>query len=476
MGFWRGMSQGFEQGVPLGVRAADRAEEKRRWEIENTREEAREGRQKTSHDQQIQLGKKQLESADLELQAGRDQARQKNFRRVYITAKALADDGDEEAAGSMISQAYNKMVNNGDEVRLIFKKHKPDDEVWKKSENKDANILVLSKTNGLRRAKTMSDILKSLKSYADDPDKFFEHERQERAKVDDLNAQEKPFRGKDNRLYVRKWSLTASNGKQAEIVPYTGQEPMSAIEQTINAVKELVDRKTITGEEGRIALGFSKAESPSERVAARKSLSESGARAMKDALDIRGKQLDQQDKRLALVLKPFGVTGETIIDEFGNMTNDGNSALNAALQLIEKRRKWNSFSDDEQKVLLAGNSPKREGSWVRWTTEDERKLPYAQKAIAIYEQISEAVAPTKPAGGEAMSVMPPAKDHKGRTITDTATGQKYISDGSKWVPKTVALADVEAEAKRRGFVKGSDGKWKRPVREGLNTHGASGGW
>lgn len=429
MGFWRGMSQGFEQGVPLGVRAADRAEEKRRWEIENAREEAREGRQKTSHEQRTQLGKKQLESADLELQAKQDQARQKNFRRSVVVAKALAENGDDEAAGALISQAYNKMVNNGDEVRLIFKKHKPDDKMWKDPKAKDANILVLSKNNGLRPVKSVNDLIRAVEPYAD-PDRFFAYEQQERAKVDDLNAQEKPFRGKDNRLYVRKWSLTASNGKQAEIVPYTGQEPMSQEEQKVRVVKGLVEDGVITKEQGNVALGFSTAEAPSERIAAEKLKRQRQLEALDKLGGLKGEEYyDALKKKLGLLLTPFVGDGKQTIDtESYEMTTEGKNGLKEAEKLLSKDA-------------------------TTLTDSEKRLLPHAQKAWAVYEQISEAVAPTKP-----------------------------VSKGGGKVPVgQMTQAQIDEAAKNMGFVKDANGKWAEPKtatdkgkRKGLDTSTAQG--
>jgi hypothetical protein len=271
--------------------------------------------------------------------------------------------------------------------------------------------------------KSVNDLIRAVEPYAD-PDRFFAYEQQERAKVDDLNAQEKPFRGKDNRLYVRKWSLTASNGKQAEVVPYTGQEPMSQEEQKVRVVKGLVEDGVITKEQGNVALGFSKAEAPSERIAADKSRRAGLLDVAEKMSNLQGKEYEALKKKLGLVLTPFVGEGKSTVDpDTGEMTTEGKNGLKEAAKLLDK----------DSAAL---------------TDSEKRLLPHAQKAWAVYEQISSAIAPEK-------------KD------------------------RPLGKSELEAVMKSRGFVKGPDGKWSKPVknvatprkaREGLTTVGATGSW
>lgn len=206
--FWDYATEGFNRGVPLGVRTAERGQdlkiEQDRWNKDYDLRKDEADRSKERHGLQ-------MKTAKIELGEKEEKQRQTNFRRSFVMAKALADTGDEEAAGTLISQAYTKLVNNGDEAQFIYKKHSPENKIWKTAEGKDAEVLMLSRQHGLVPYKSLKDVLKVLEPYAMDSDKLIEYEREERNKLDERNAGEKPFRAKDGKLYVKngRWSGAA---------------------------------------------------------------------------------------------------------------------------------------------------------------------------------------------------------------------------------------------------------------------------
>ncbi|OPY89017.1 MAG: hypothetical protein A4E71_00097 [Smithella sp. PtaU1.Bin162] len=397
--FWDSATEGFNKGVALGVRNTERAEERKYRDRAETRRDEEAKRQQESHNLQMRLGAKTEKATGIELQEKEEQQRQKNFKRSYVIAKALADSGDERPAWSLVSESYNKLVNNGDEMMVFHKDDKGDLEFpggKKWDDYPGAKHLIVTRKYGAVPVKNISDALKIIEPFTD-PEKFMEYERQQKSAVESLNASEKPFRGKDGKLYKKEWSLTRT-GKKSKDVPYEGVEHMSVEEQKVRNIKDIPAE--LLNEEGkRVLLGVSKAESPSERIAAKKALNDSGVKAMKDWMDLTGKQRDQYKKDLELVLKPFSVGGKPVLDfETGEMTSTGENALKSAGKLIDKAEKDSSSL----------------------TTEEKRNLPHARRAQQMYEKISGAVSSdyVKPAKGNWKQF-------------DTAPGYGNRTDGTK---------------------------------------------
>jgi hypothetical protein len=226
-----------------------------------------------------------------------------------------------------------------------------------------------------------------------DPEKFMEHERQARTAIDDKNAAEKPFRAADNKLYIKKWSMT-NNGKKTDVVPYQGPEPMNPEEEKVRGILNIPD-KLLSKEGKKVVLGLREKEKSPDL--------DKGALTPKDFAELTGKQRDQFKKDLDLVLKPFSVGGKPVLDyETGEMTAAGENALKSAGNLIDKAK------SDPDKL----------------TTEDKRLVQHAYRAWEIYKNISgrvssEYVKPT--AGGwrqydtPASTEEPKKKEPKKRT-------------------------------------------------------------
>lgn len=263
--FWDSATEGFNKGVALGVRNAERAEERKYRDRAETRRDEESKRQQESHDLQMRLGVKTEKATDIDLEEKEEKNRQRNFKRSYVIAKALADSGDERPAWSLVSESYNKLVNNGDEMMVFHQEDKPNLELpggktWK--DFPDAKHLIVTRKYGAVPVKNISDALNIIEPFTD-PEKFMEYERTQKASVENLNAAEKPFRGKDGKLYKKEWSLTRT-GKKSKDVLYEGVEQMPEAEQKIEVVNDLVKRKLVTPEEGRILLGVREKEKQPE--------------------------------------------------------------------------------------------------------------------------------------------------------------------------------------------------------------------
>ncbi len=431
-GFWDQMNEGFDRGVPLGIQNAQWAEENKRANNRELREDQAATERTEAHRLNQKLGERQLEATDLELQEKQAKARQQNFKRAIIMARALDKEGDSRAAMKLITDAANNLVVNGQEFQVIHREDNPEADIWKK-QDKSTNLLVLSPGYGLTPAKSVSEIIDIVAPLAD-PDKFFEYEREQKAKVEEANATEKPYwtKGKDGKpqLVVKKWTIGTKGREWAE-VPYTGQEPMSATAVKKKEVEDAAGRK-LSKEETGIVLGLTKPEGATEaeyhRAQAAKARSETiegrgKTRWLKEMLELTGKQRDQFRKDLDLVLKPFVTKGKPTLDpDTGEMTEAGENGLKVAFKLIYK-----NTADPES-----------------LTAEEKRLLPHAQRAQQVYDQISAAVS----AGYGGRPAPAPGKDQP--------------------APDQAA---IEAEAKRRGLVKDASGKWVKPKK---STRGVGG--
>jgi hypothetical protein len=400
-GFWDSATEGFNKGVPLGVRAAERSKEDERLNRQENRldkQEERSGMQlqanlQEASDRQYErtqrLGmeteshEKTMQAEDLRLEEADRKQRQDKFRTAYVVAKALAEDGKERPAAGIIGQAYNKLVKDGNETIIIAKADKPDDPKWK-DVPEDTQYLVGSPQFGVSPHKSIKDVLKVLEPYALDPEKFMEHERQAKTAVDDKNAAEKPFRGADNKLYVKKWSLS-NDSKKTDVVPYEGPEPMNSEEEKVRGILNIPD-KLLSKEGKKVVLGLREKEKSPDP--------DKGAVTPKDIADLTGKQRDQFKKDLDLVLKPFSAGGKPVLDtETGEITVSGQNALDAAGKLITKYEKSSdTLTPDEKRnvqhayraweiykkisgTVSSGYVKQTEGGWKQYDTTPKKQEP-----------------------------------------------------------------------------------------------------
>jgi hypothetical protein len=418
-GFWDRMSEGFTQGVPLGVRTAERAQDQAREDERIAKHDAYLGRQEDragaqleldrsrearaalqsereaeSHRHNIRLGKKQEEAVDLELERKKDEKRRKDFQVGIGSSIGLAKVGLERDAIYKAADTYRNNANNGDDLLVFWKDDKPDmklpdGKTWKDFPE-DTKYLVVSQQFGVNPFKSAQAFLDVLEPYATDPGKLIEYERNIRKTDEEWDAQQKSFIGKDGKPYIKKRVRTA-NRVEYKDVPYTGQEAMAPTEEKINTVNDLVQRGKLTKEEGRVLLGVSKAESPSERIKARYAGQDERLKFAKGLAELDGKQRDKFKKDLDLALRPFMSEGQSATGVSGE-TDAGRNALTAAAMLIEKAEKIMTMPDEERAKKRGKSKLPNAELGLELTETERRNLPFARRALDIYERISGTVA------------------------------------------------------------------------------------
>lgn len=267
-GFWDSMNEGFDKGVPLGVRAAERAQEDKYRQSAENRAVSQEKRASETH-------AVALKEANVRTQEADQRQRQDKFRTAYVVAKALAEDGKERPAAGIIGQAYNKLVNDGNEAIIIAKEDRPDDPKWAEFPE-DTQYLVGSPKFGVTPYKSMKDVLKTLEPYAMDSKKYIEHEDTARREVSTRNAENatKIIFGQDGRPYIKQEKLTA-RGVESAFFPYVGPMPESATQGKIREAKKAEKEAGIPLDMG-IVLGQKKASTEAELISARAKAAEAG--------------------------------------------------------------------------------------------------------------------------------------------------------------------------------------------------------
>lgn len=260
--------------------------------------------------------------------ATEDREKKKKFevvKREVDTAKALMDAGDERAAIKKIADLYNERYPNGDEVRIIVKSDNPNDAKWETDPNlKGKDIAVLSKTGGIMPFKSTKDLMNYVATNLN-YGQFKKDADAAMAKIAQVNATAKPFRAHDGKMYIQQYKMGPGGSivKDGDPVPYTGKTAVGGLEE-----KAMVLGKNLEGlserEKGALLGTHQKIKDkeplkPGDRVKTAKA------------------QSDLFAKDLNIVLKPFSKPGRTIINmETGEITDEGQNALDAALNLYQK--------------------------------------------------------------------------------------------------------------------------------------------
>jgi hypothetical protein len=374
--FWNSATRGFNAGVVLGERGAERAadreerekwreEQKKQWEAGNKRADAAEARQQEEFDEkkQFKIVKKLFNSAHSLYQAG-------------VEAN---DEGMIRQGAQKLVDTYNQYVPNGDETRIIFKKDSANNPVmqakWDEDQNlKGKEVAILSKSGGIMPFKNLDDAFNYAAANLN-MENFTAGAKAAKAKVAELNAKEEPFMGNDGQYYTRRWKLGKGGmPEKSDPIPYTGVTKASKTKQDVVETEQILGKKLKPGELG-VKLGLTKAEGASEM--AKNYAQAEKARAEGKAAAAEGKtprmkkaDLDAAKASLDMLLRPFVSKGKPILDpETGEMTEAADNGLKVAGQLIDK------YKEDPKSL----------------TKEERRNLPHAVRAWEVYKSISAAV-------------------------------------------------------------------------------------
>lgn len=374
--FWNSATRGFNAGVVLGERGAERAadreerekwreEQKKQWEAGNKRADAAEARQQEEFDEkkQFKIVKKLFNSAHSLYQAG-------------VEAN---DEGMIRQGAQKLVDTYNQYVPNGDETRIIFKKDSANNPVmqakWDEDQNlKGKEVAILSKSGGIMPFKNLDDAFNYAAANLN-MENFTAGAKAAKAKVAELNAKEEPFMGNDGQYYTRRWKLGKGGmPEKSDPIPYTGVTKASKTKQDVVETEQILGKKLKPGELG-VKLGLTKAEGASEM--AKNYAQAEKARAEGKAAAAEGKtprmkkaDLDAAKASLDILLRPFVSKGQPVLDpETGEMTQAADNGLKVAGALIDK------YKEDPKSL----------------TKEERRNLPHAVRAWEVYKSISAAV-------------------------------------------------------------------------------------
>jgi len=423
MGFWDSAKETFPTGVQLGARTTERdeerAENKRRWDIQDKREETRNEREGTRF---------KWEESDRQKKELYDKA-EKGFKAAYALFEAGEINGDtgmQRQGAALLTNVYNQNWVNGDELKIVFKSDSANNatlsDKWNSDSNlKDKDVAILSKSGGIMPFKDLKDVF-TFAAANFNMENFTQGIKLAKLKVAELNAKETPFKGQDGHDYVQTWKIGPGGIPQkGPVRAYTdvmketeGQKKMREAETILGGKVSKSDR--------RVLAGLATPENAEERVKkAGLGRGEDALKTSKILAELTDKERNIFKKDMDMVLRPFAGKGEELFDEDGEMTPAANNALDNALQLIER-------ADAGEKLA----------------PEEKKKLTHARRAWDIYNKISEKVA--------------------------AGYGGKGTEDPAGMKPE-----DAVAELKARGYTM-KDGKWVKGSGTGAAETSGGQGW
>jgi len=329
---WKYARQGFDRGVPRGVRAKERAEDLR------------------FREEDLGLRKESGERAErgLKVQEAGEERAQKEFdaketvkkaRSTLNVARAQVANDNAFAAAKTMTDYYSSQIPNGDEIRVFLREHQADNPAFA-DVPPEHNVVVQSRTGGIQSFKDLNAVIEKAAAMADVKSitDAYQGARQRLAEKN-AAAAETPFMAEDGKYYVNTYTMGPGGVPvQDKQVPYTGKAPAGVR----TGLKAGLGREP-SEKETQIKLGLrEKIEEPKPGEA---------GKTAKAAADLQGKELDSLKKRLDLALRPFTKGAKSVFDfETGKMVTEGGNAIAEAQKLLDKAEKApESLTDVEKK-------------------------------------------------------------------------------------------------------------------------------
>ncbi len=313
---YRSAGKAFQHGLDMGQRDKEFEEVQGLREKEETRRTTRHKWEKEDREK-----KKKFEAMVKEIDA----------------ADAMAE-FDPRGAAKKVGDLYNDRYPDNGMAKIIFREDNPEAEIWK-DKNLKGNIVVLSQKGGLKSFNNVKELTK----YAAGSLNYKEYIKSSNAvtaKVAKANTASKPFKAHDGKMYRRQYKEGPGGSvvEAGDPVPYTGKTAMAG--GLAKASEAGLDTSKLSKQDKKILGGIREKEKqptptkPGDKVKAAKAQSE---------LFI---------KDLSVVLKPFSKPGRTIINmESGEITDEGQNALDSALNLYQKYKDKKELTPQEKKKL-----------------------------------------------------------------------------------------------------------------------------
>lgn len=202
--FWDSATRGFNTGVVLGERGAERAadrEEREKWRAE----------QKERNDR---LDAMTQEAHTARMEEHKEKKEYEKLGKQVQAMSIMLDAGDEPGFLAQAQRVHGTMWPDGQEGRFYVRKDLPDDHpLAKKWDNdpilKSNPIAYVSEGDGGKGAvtpfKSTKDILKLMTDVTEKPDAYFAARKQLKEKISTLNASQEPFMGDDGKRYINEF-------------------------------------------------------------------------------------------------------------------------------------------------------------------------------------------------------------------------------------------------------------------------------
>ncbi len=378
--FWDSASEGFNRGVPLGMRMADQAREEERWKKEQGLREKQDTRAQQSHEKTMKL-------TDIQVEEATDKQTHRKVKQGIGQMVGLLNVGEEDAALQLAQVMYRQLYPDGKDVRVFSRNWNSEDKIWEK-QDKDTNFLVVTGREGEAASpvpfKSAKDVIDIFTPYLD-YDKYAEDMKELRKQRNEFNGKQESFVGEDGKRYVKQMNEKGEVGT----VEFTGPVRESILKQRKREASEAGLSKGDT----RIAMGLSKPEGASEAA-------KNMAQADKARLEIseikKGGGKGSTKEALAnfkttmeIALMPFVSKGKPVLNpETMEMTENGENGLKVARALLTK----------------AKNTPNA------LTEADLANLQDAEEAVNLYGAIKTAMGIRTPSGVDPAKINKRIKD------------------------------------------------------------------
>ena len=451
-GFWDSFSTGFDRGVPLGVRTAERtAETKRRqaervedqgialgrelraaderqgrYDVEAQRYNTEEQRRKT---QDVRLGEQHTsamtDAGNRQKEAEFQQAQRKRalmqerMSDGIAMVKGLSNAGKDAKAVRAAVKLYRELYPDGKDVHILAKEDNPEHEVWKKYP--DAEFVGMSKDHRYPPTPlTGKEIVAMIESLAD-PKNYNAGLDQAEKEVSTANLGAKPYWAHDqdgNPIQVVDEQYIDKNTKKKRTVPYTGPAPMNKEEEKVRAIMNIPD-EFLSKEGKEIKLG------------------------------VRSPAKDQTTPTTAVALR---ARAAEIKKENPELAAEFLKAARESEKAAEKSAKTREFApSDTEKKFNFWKSLYPDLSDVE-IEKKVRKEDIPSESRYVLDFVKEAIKNDED---------PIKAETQARDLYRRLTGAGKAEPDSE-TKKGAGVTAREAEvAQRRGFVQGPDGKWKK---------------
>jgi hypothetical protein len=290
-----------------------------------------------------------------------DRAQKKRYEVLeakHGVAMAKFNSGDthgaiKDAIDMVNGQYPNTGENSGNSSRVIQRDMNPDHEIWQKQGPggkflyQDHDLVVLTQNGGiLESIKTAKDLM-GLSSKAMNYKQYSKDVKSMQSQVEKFNLSQKPFT--DNKGTWIKEQRIENDQVVDEIVPYTEPTPLGGAEAKIEQAG--LKPKQVSAAERKKMIG-----------ADIESGGAGGAKALKA-------QTEQFKKDMDMLLRHFAKGGTMLlVDDEGNLSKAGKSALSDATELWNKQKRGEAL-----------------------TTEESSKLAYARDAVQVYAVMQQSI-------------------------------------------------------------------------------------